>query len=482
MRDRKCLTGVSFPRVLMLTQVLPYPPDSGPKIKTYNVIKYLSRRYRVTLASFVRGDQPEHARALKRYCEAVYTVPMERGAMRDVRYLGLSFLVGQPFLMIRDDRRAMRALVDRLSAEHHFDVVHADQLNMAQYAKRVPNAFKVLDAHNALWVLYKRLWKTMAPGPRKWLLGRDWRLLKTYEGQVVREFDAVLAVSYEDKAALQEAAAAARAAPSTALQTEGRAGRVPPHPRERPTYSPPRKRPTYSPPRLRGGLRGGQHNCVQHSCVQHSCPAPSDEIRVIPIAIDTDEVTVVERVEDPRHILHIGTMYWPPNIDAVKWFVDRIYPLIRQSRADVQFDVVGARPPADLMALNDAQVGINVTGYVEDPAPYQRRAAVMVVPLLAGGGMRVKILNALAEGIPIVSTTLGCEGIHVTDGENILIADEPGDFATAVLRVLNDRRLARRLARNGRRLAETEYDYRRACVPLDQVYRRGDPSGCVQPG
>jgi glycosyltransferase involved in cell wall biosynthesis len=415
----------------MLTQVLPYPPDSGPKIKTYNVIKYLSRRYRVTLASFVRGDQSEHARALERYCEAVYTVPMERGATRDIRYMGLSLLVGQPFMMIRDDRRAMRALVDRLSADHHFDVVHADQLNMAQYAERVPDAFKVLDAHNALWVLYKRLWETMAPGPRKWLLGRDWRLLKSYEGRVVREFDAVLAVSYEDKTALQEAAAAARATPSIALQTEGR-------------------------------------------------PAPSAEIRVIPIAIDTDEVTVVERVEDPRHILHIGTMYWPPNIDAVKWFVDQIYPLIRQSRADVQFDVVGARPPADLMALNDAQVGINVTGYVEDPAPYQRRAAVMIVPLLAGGGMRVKILNALAEGIPIVSTTLGCEGIHVTDGENILTADEPGDFATAVLRVLNDRRLARRLARNGRRLAETEYDYRRACVPLDQVYRRGDPSGCVQ--
>ena len=90
--------------------------------------------------------------------------------------------------------------------------------------------------------------------------------------------------------------------------------------------------------------------------------------------------------------------------------------------------------------------------------------------------MRVKILQSLAEGIPIVSTTLGCEGIGVTDGEDILIADEPGDFAAAVLRVLNDRALAQRLSHNGRRLAETRYDYRRACVALDEVYARAAPA------
>jgi len=84
-------------------------------------------------------------------------------------------------------------------------VAHADQLNMAQYAARVPGARKILDAHNALWLLYKRLWGTMRPGPKKWLLGRDWRLLKRYEGQVCRAFDAVLAVSQEDKTALEEA-------------------------------------------------------------------------------------------------------------------------------------------------------------------------------------------------------------------------------------------------------------------------------------
>ncbi len=390
--------------VLLLTQVLPYPPDSGPKVKTWNVIKYLAQRYRVTLVSFVRGDQSEDIRVLEGLCAGgVYTVPMKRGKVRDAWYMLRSLLTGQPFLMVRDDRVDMRRLVDRLAAEQHFDVAHADQLNMAQYAARVTGAVKLLDAHNALWLLYKRLWETMKPGPQKWLLGRDWRLLKKYEGRVCREFDAVLAVSEEDKAAL-----------------EGAAGR------------------------------------------------PLD-IRVIPIAVDTDEVTVIERTPGP-YILHIGTMYWPPNIDGVWWFLREVYPLIRQQRPDVIFDIVGSRPPANLRALNENGIGVNVTGYVADPTPYLQRAALMVVPLRAGGGMRVKILNALAQGIPIVSTTLGCEGIEVTSGANILVADSPDDFACAVLRLLNDAELAALLSANGRLLVEKRYDYRHACQKLDQVY------------
>jgi glycosyltransferase involved in cell wall biosynthesis len=392
--------------VLLLTQVLPYPPDSGPKVKTYNVLKYLAQHHEVTLVSFVRGDQADDVRHLQRYCQAVHTIPMQRGAVRDAWYMARSLLTGQPFLMTRDDRRAMRRLVDQLARKEHFDVAHADQLNMAQYAARVSGAFKVFDAHNALWLLYKRLGQTMEPGLRKWLLGRDWRLLKEYEARICRQFDAVLAVSHEDKAALQEAA--------------------------------------------------GQ-------------PV---NISVIPIAIDTDEMTVVEREAEPRHILHIGTMYWPPNIDAVSWFVHKVYPLIRQQRLDVQFDVIGARPPAELLALNDTGLGINVTGYVQDPTPYLERTGVMIVPLLAGGGMRVKILNALAQGLPIVSTSLGCEGIAVTHGQDILIADSPQDFADAVVQVLDDAEFAAQLGRNGRRLAEQQYDYRQACLPIDAEYER----------
>jgi len=194
------------------------------------------------------------------------------------------------------------------------------------------------------------------------------------------------------------------------------------------------------------------------------------QIVVIPIAVDVDEIRPVKRRPGANHILHIGTMYWPPNIDAVTWFVREVYPLVRRERPDVEFDVVGSRPPEGLRALNGAGLGINVTGYVEDPTPYLEQAALTVVPLRAGGGMRVKILNALAQGVPIVSTTLGAEGIAVTHGEDILLADDPADLAAACLRVLNDPDEGERLSRNGRALAERRYDYRVACAPLDDVY------------
>jgi len=184
-------------KVLLLTQVLPYPPDSGPKVKTWNVIKYLAQHHKITLASFVRGDQSAEVDHLRRYCRAVHTVLMVRGAVRDGMAMVHSLLSREPWMMLRDDVGAMRVLVDRLAESNAFDVAHADQLNMAQYAQRVKGAYTVLDEHNALWLLYKRLAGTMGAGPRKWLLERDWRLLKRYEGRMVREFDSVLAVTQD---------------------------------------------------------------------------------------------------------------------------------------------------------------------------------------------------------------------------------------------------------------------------------------------
>lgn len=397
-------------QVLLLTQVLPFPPDSGPKIKTWNVLKFLAREHDVTLVSFVRGDQSADVAALAPLCAGgVHTVPMKRGVLPDGLAFARSLLTGAPWMMVRDERDAMQSLLIGLARERGFDVIHADQLNMAQYAELAAEHSpgrprRVLDAHNALWLLYKRLAATMRPGPRRLMLERDWRLLKTYEGRIVREFDAVLAVSDEDRAALAEAAGADR------------------------------------------------------------------DMTVIPIAIDTDELPITHRQAGARQMTHIGTMYWPPNIDGMLWFINEIYPLVRQARPDSGLDVIGARPPQELVGLKGQVPGLNVTGYVADVAPYLAQCGVFIVPLRAGGGMRVKILEALSRGLPVVTTALGCEGIAVEHGEHVLVADTPAEFAQAVLSVLGDPALSAALARNGRRLIETTYDYRAACRPLNAAY------------
>lgn len=389
---------------LLLTQVLPYPPTSGPTVKTYYVLKYLAQRRDVTLVSYVRDtDRPEAIRHLEALCKAVHVVPMRRSPVRDLGYLGKSLLTGQPWVMARDDLAAMRQMVDHVTQTGRFDVVHADQLNMAQFALRVSDAKKVLDLHNALWTLYRRLWQAMGGGPRKWLFGRDWRLLKPYEGRMCRRFDVVLAVSEEDKRALVEAGA-------------------------------------------------------------------QEDIVIIPIAIDTREVKMLERAPAEPNIVHIGTMFWPPNVDGILWFLREIYPLVKARVPGVRFTLIGARPPKEIVQIGEADPSVRVTGFVDDPEPYLCTSHLMVVPLRAGGGMRVKILNALAQGLPMVSTTLGCEEIAVTHEKDILIADEPAAFADAVVRLLNDPALGHKLAANGRALAEKVYDYRTACRPLDRVY------------
>lgn len=392
-------------RVLLLTQVLPYPPDSGPKVKTYYVLKYLAEQHDVTLVSFVRdSDKPEYIQHLESLCERVIPVPISRSPVRDLRFLGESLLNGQPWMMLRDERPEMRQVLKELAATTHFDVVHADQLNMGQYALPFTNSRKVLDLHNALWVLYKRLAETLPlTKPMKYILMRDWHLLKRYEGEMCRTFDAVTAVTEEDRRWLVEAGA-------------------------------------------------------------------RDDMTVIPIAIDTDEQAQINRQPKGPHIVHIGTMYWPPNIDGITWFLDEIYPRIKAQVPDVRCTLIGARPPASITERATTDPSLTVTGYVEDPLPYLADSSMMVVPLRAGGGMRVKILNALSQGIPMVSTTVGCEGINVTNGQDILVADDPQAFADASVRLLRDAELNRCITENGRRTAVETYDYRQACKPLDKIY------------
>jgi glycosyltransferase involved in cell wall biosynthesis len=165
-------------------------------------------------------------------------------------------------------------------------------------------------------------------------------------------------------------------------------------------------------------------------------------------------------------------MYWPPNIDGIQWFIREVFPLIRAQRPNTIFDIVGAQPPPSLLDMATADSGLNVTGYVKDPNVYIAQAGVMVVPLRAGGGMRVKILNALAQGLPIVSTTLGAEGITVEHERHLLIANAPADFAAATLRLLNEPAFAAVLGRNGRKLIQEKYDYRVVCQPLDELYTK----------
>jgi polysaccharide biosynthesis protein PslH len=147
-----------------------------------------------------------------------------------------------------------------------------------------------------------------------------------------------------------------------------------------------------------------------------------------------------------------------PNPDALDFFCSEILPHLRAAGADVPVRWIG-RASAEQQRSYRERYGVELTGYVDDVRPLMRDAACHIVPLRAGGGTRLKILNSWAMGKPVVSTSIGCEGLAATDGANMLIRDHPKDFADAILAVLHDAELRRRLGERGRATAQRLYSW-----------------------
>lgn len=197
---------------------------------------------------------------------------------------------------------------------------------------------------------------------------------------------------------------------------------------------------------------------------------PHLKVDVIPNGVDIEKYQPLPLPPKnaPPSLLFIGNMGYPPCVDAVLYFCREIFPLIRRRIAGVQLWIVGRDPWPEVLQLNGD--GIHVTGRVEDVVPYYQQSAVCVVPLRAGGGTRLKILEAMALGRPTVSTTIGCEGLEVVDGQHLLVADEPEQFAEKTVRLLTDRQLYQSISTLGRRLVECTYGWDKIAGRLMDVY------------
>lgn len=306
------------------------------------------------------------------------------------------------------------------------DAIHADQLTMAQFAlvsNGNPGANNhqptlIFDAHNAVWTIVRGMRHQMPAliGP---IIDLEARRIKAYEGHIVRVFDQTLAVSEPDRAALVEA----------------------------------------------GTSQNGENGTLVEK------KALGSRISVIPIGVDVEKLGPVSRQADSRNILTLGTLHYPPNADGVRWFLKDVLPLVRDQVPESTLTIAGKNPPEDIQRLaRNSNGATEVIGYVQDLTPYLEAAAVMVVPVRAGGGMRVRILEGFARGIPMVTTTLGLEGIGAKHTRDILVADTAAGFAQQVVRVLRNEQLQADLSDNGRKLIVEKYDWRTALESLNQIY------------
>jgi glycosyltransferase involved in cell wall biosynthesis len=197
-------------------------------------------------------------------------------------------------------------------------------------------------------------------------------------------------------------------------------------------------------------------------------------VEVSPNGVDTKQYGPLADEGETAEMLFIGNMGYPPNVDAAIYFCDEVLPLIRRKVVDATLIIVGINPGASVRRLEGN--GVVVTGGVSDVVPYYRRAKVCVVPLRAGSGTRLKVVEAMALGRPVVSTSIGCEGLGAVGGEHILIADDANLFAEHTIRLLQDRELRARLTARAREFVVRSYDWefiaKKLMDDFDRVVRR----------
>lgn len=203
--------------------------------------------------------------------------------------------------------------------------------------------------------------------------------------------------------------------------------------------------------------------------VEYQRICPEADVTTVPNGADVDYWTPRKTTVDPRLILYFGNLGWPPQADAAIYFHDKILPLVRQHVPDVTFCIAGQNPPPTVTAL--ARDRVSVTGFVPDMRDYIARACVVVMPLRVGAGTKHRVFQVLSMEKPVVCTPIAAEGIALTHGETVMMADKPEAFARATVTLLRDAALRQRLGERGRKLVLDCYDWRTIYERLEGVFQ-----------
>ncbi|MEM7130979.1 MAG: glycosyltransferase [Chloroflexota bacterium] len=422
-------------KLLFITPQVPYPPQQGTTIRNYNLLRHLAKRHTIDLISFEsQDDELTDENPLYQLCRRFEVVPQPLRTMgarlRDTIFSPL------PDMGHRLESAEMHALIERWVANAEpgeWHIVQIEGIEVAQYGRQVLEGMKcrfgdqpgarpklIFDNHNCEYLLQKRNALNDLRTPRRWVGGAysvtQWFKLWRYERSVCHSTDATVAVSDADQSALQ-------------------------------------------------------------------ILAPQTRVATVPNGIDIDNLpvlsgssTVLSSLDRELSILFIGKMDYRPNIDAMLWFGQEIFPLIKAEVADVRLNIVGLNPHTRLDPLR-GDPAISITGKVEDVTPYLAAATAYVIPLRVGGGTRFKVLEAMAHSKAIVTTSLGIEGIPAIANEHLFIADTPEAFAKAVIRLLEEKargegKQGQTMGENSRNLVVEHFAWQHIVPRLEQLYQQ----------
>jgi glycosyltransferase involved in cell wall biosynthesis len=405
--------------IFLLTPQLPYPPQQGASLRNWHIIRGLAERHQVSLLSFRESNQPadpHHIASLLACCQTVETVPVP--ARTTGRRLKQLLTTNRPDMAHRLYSPLFEEKLRHLLQANRFDIVQVEGIELAPYIPTIrqasPQSKIVYDAHNAETELQRRTFLTDLRRPQRWPAA----LYSWLQTGRLRRFEAW----------------AFGAADWVTAVSEADASRLTPH---------------------------------------------ASRITVIPNCIDVTDYQLLPGEEAiPYDLVFTGKMDYRPNVDAVLWFAEEIWPLIRQERPATTWAIVGQKPHPRLEPVGRL-AGVTMTGRVEQVQPYLAGAQVCLMPFRVGSGTRLKLLEAMAAGRALVSTTAGAEGFPVQPGRELWVADDAADFAAAVLRLLANQAERERLAWAGQQFARS-YDWRQVIPRFDGVYDRLSEEGVTR--
>ena len=388
-------------KILWLNANLLLPLDKGGKLRTWHVMRHLAARHDITYLSFSDASHTEANRlGMGEVCRRLETVPrsdVAKGTWRfyssAARYIVDPIPYGVAKYRSTEYRNRLAAL---LSCER-YDVIVCDFLVPIVNLPERLSCPAILFTHNVEAEIWRRHVENAANPLTRPLLGQQWRRMLRFEGNALRRFDLVLAVSEADGDTF------ARLYP--------------------------------------GAARRPMH--------------------IVQTGVDTEYFSPAvgtARHDAAPHLVFTGSMDWLPNEDGMLYFVKEILPQIRAEVPGVTLSIIG-RAPTPAVARLANQAGIEVTGRVDDVRPHVAEGTVYIVPLRIGGGTRLKIFEAMSMAKAVVSTTIGAEGLPVTHERDILLADDPPAFANAVVRLIREPDVRRRIEIAARQLVVDHYDW-----------------------
>jgi polysaccharide biosynthesis protein PslH len=373
------------------------PPDSGGKIRSYNILRELARSHSVTFFSFHAALENDPHSNLKNIFDRVVCVPLKLPppkSLAELRDYSLRLLSPLPYGITKFCRNIVARKLNELIRQEKFDIVLCDFLTPVGVVPWGAPLPKVIFTHNVEAMIWKRHYEVAENAMWRAISWWEWRKMEAAERKCLRLADRVLTVSETD-------------------------------------------RDTFKP------------------------FLPGKTITVIPTGVDIQYFQPMPLQEIPKSLVFTGSMDWLPNEDGILSFVDEVLPLLKQKYPEVTLNVVGRNPSRKLQAVAAKEPGLRLTGWVDDIRPHLARGSICIVPLRIGGGTRLKIFEAMAMGKPTVSTSVGAEGLPVQDGKNILLAEIPTDFADAISRLFDDIPLRQRLGEAARTLVEKNYSWRK---------------------